>query len=1165
MSNETQDKKGVIKEFGLSSLSLRNSTSVLILTFLIICGGILAYSTMPKELFPEVVMPQIYVRTVYPGNSPVDIENLITRQLEKEIKPLKGINELTSTSVQDNSIIIVEFNTDVPVEEALLDVKDAVDKAKSDLPSDLDMDPIVMDINMSEMPVMNINLSGDYSVDDLKDYAELLQDKMEVIPELSSVDLRGALTREININVDIHKMELVQVSFGDIESAIGYENTSISGGDILMDETRRTIRVSGEFKNMDEIANTIVKAEFGNIIYLRDIATVEDGYKERESYARLGGDPVVSLDIIKKSGENLLNATDEVFAILAEAKENRFPSDLNITITNDQSDQVRGQLLNLENSIYSGVILVVLVLLFFLGLRNALFVGIAIPLSMLLSFTVLGSMGVTINMMVLFALILALGMLVDNGIVTIENIYRLYSSGMSRRDAARYGVGEIAVPIISSTATTLAAFTPLLFWDSIMGEFMKYLPITLIAVLGSSLFVGLIINPVFAALFMKKEDSKAGINWKSLIITLAIEAGLSAMFYIAHYFGSVNVAGVSAEVTLGEEPTHWFSFGTVFAVLFILTLINAVALRPVSFWFQNTFLVVLENAYLKTLRIALTSWRPFVMFGGTVVLLFASFIIVGIVGPKVEFFPNSEPKYINVFIEAAPGTDIEKTNEHVLKIEEEVQEIIDPYRVCVNSVVTNIGEGSADPMDGPPAGETPNRAKITISFKEFVDREGIKSSDVMKALSANLTKRAGIITNVQKNNEGPPVGKPINIEVSGEDFEVLIAVTEKLKAEVAARNIPGVEGLKLDLETGKPEIMVNVDRARARMFGLSTAQIGGTLRTALFGKEVSKFKDGEDEYPIMLKLKDDYRYEVSSLLNQRITFRDMTTGKIKQIPISSVADISFTSSYGAVKRRDQDRTITIWSNVIEGYNATEINAQIQEEFGTYELPEGYAIRFTGESAEQEKAAAFLSKAFMIAIALIILILVSQFNSAIKPVIIVGSVAFSTIGVFLGIIIFGDTISVIMTGIGIVSLAGIVVNNAIVLIDYIDLTRERKRAELGMPEGSTLPLNEAIDCIVEGGKTRLRPVLLTAITTVLGLLPLATGMNINFYTFLSDLNPDIYFGGDNVAFWGPMAWTVIYGLTFATFLTLVIVPIMYLLVERIKIAFVKPEVPETVEA
>jgi len=1131
MSNENTENKEILKDYRLSTLSLKNSTSVMILTFLIVCGGILAYSTMPKELFPEVVMPQIYVRTVYPGNSPVDIENLITRPIEKEIKPLKGINELKSTSVQDNSIIIVEFNADVDVEDALQDVKDAVDKSKGELPSDLDIEPIVMDVNMSEMPVMNINLSGDYSVDDLKDYAELLQDRMEIIPELSSVDLRGALEREININVDVHKMEQVEVSFSDIESAIGYENMSISGGDILMDETRRTIRVSGEYRSMDEIANTIVKAEFGNIIYLRDIATVVDGYKDRNSYARLDGDPVVSLDVVKKSGENLLNAVDKVLVILNDAKENDFPSDLKITITNDQSNQVRSQLLNLENNIYSGVVLVVLVLLFFLGLRNALFVGVAIPLSMLLSFMLLAAMGVTINMMVLFAMILALGMLVDNGIVTIENIYRLYSQGMSKYDAAKYGVGEIAVPIISSTATTLAAFFPLLFWNSIMGEFMKYLPMTLIAVLGASLIVGLVINPVLAALYMKKEEN-TGINKKSLLITLAVELVLAGISYAS---GS-------------------FSLGNVFVTLAVLTLINTFIFRPVSAWFQNKFLVWLEEAYMKTLRLALNGAWPFVFFGGTVVLLITSFVIVGIVGPQVEFFPANDPKYINIFIEAAAGTDIEKTNSAVLAIEEEVETIIEPYRVCVNSVVTNIGEGSNDPMDGPPAGETPNRAKITIAFKEFEERAGISTSEVMRQISDNLTKRPGIIINVQKNREGPPAGKPINIEVSGEEFDQLIELAETLKAKVAERNIPGVEGLKLDLETGKPELLVQVDRTRARAFGLSTAQIGSTLRTALFGKEVSKFKEGEDEYPIVLKLQDNYRYDVSSLLNQKVTFRDMTTGRIKQVPISAVADISFSSSYGSVKRSDQDRTITIWSNVIEGYNATEINAQIKEEFASYPMPEGYSLKFTGESAEQEKAQEFLSKAFMIAIALIFLILVSQFNSAIKPIIIVGSVAFSTIGVFLGIIAFGDTISVIMTGIGIVSLAGIVVNNAIVLIDYIDLTRARRRAELGMPDGSTLPLHEAINCIVESGRTRLRPVLLTAITTVLGLLPLATGMNINFYTLFSELDPQIYFGGDNVAFWGPMAWTVVYGLSFATFLTLVIVPVMYLLVEFVKIKF-----------
>lgn len=1130
MSEEKKNTTSVIKEFWLSTLALKNSTSVLILTFLIVAGGMLAYTTMPKELFPEIVMPQIYVRTVYPGNSPVDIENLITRPLEKEIKPLKGIKKLTSTSVQDNSIIIVEFNTDVPVEEALSDVKDAVDKADSELPNDLDMDPMVMDINMGEMPIMNINLSGDYSVDDLKQYAELLQDRLEVISEVSSADIRGALDREININVDLHRMEQVEVSFDDIESAIGYENMSISGGDILMDNTRRTIRISGEFSNMEQIRNTIVKAEFGNIIYLRDIATVDDGYKERNSYARLGGHPVVSMDVVKKSGSNLLAATDQIFAEIDDIKHSGFPSDLVVTITNDQSHQVKSQLLNLENSIYSGVILVVMVLLFFLGLRNALFVGIAIPLSMLMSFIILSSMGVTINMMVLFALILALGMLVDNGIVVIENIHRQFHEGKTRKDAAREGVGEIAVPIISSTATTLAAFFPLLFWNDLMGEFMKFLPITLIAVLGSSLFVGLIINPVVASLYMVHGDEEKKTNFKKMLIWVLVEVVLSAVCYM----------------------TDNFSFGTLFALIAILTLLNGVALRPASKWFQNKLLPWMERKYVSTMEFALSGWKPFMFFGGTMVVMILSIMLINIVGPQSVFFPENEPKYINIFVETAPGMDIEETNRIVLEMEEEVTEIVEPYMVSVNSIVTNIGEGSADPMDGPPAGETPNKAKITVAFKEFEERMGMSSSEVMRKLSDGLTKKPGVIVNVQKNNEGPPVGKPINIEVSGPEFEKLIAISTKLRGDVDAVGIPGVEGLKLDLETGKPEVIINVDRARARQFGLSTAQIGSTVRTALFGKEVSKFKDGEDDYPIMLKLKNNYRYDMSALLNQKITFRDMTTGKIKQVPISSVADISFSSSYGAVKRRDQDRTITIWSNVIEGYNPGEINAQIQSMFADYDLPEGYQLRFTGESEEQEKAAAFLMKAFMIAIALIVLILVSQFNSGIKPLIIVGSVAFSTIGVFLGIILFGDTISVIMTGIGIVSLAGIVVNNAIVLIDYIDLTRERRKKELGMPEESVLPLDEAIACVVEGGRTRLRPVLLTAITTVLGLLPLATGMNINFYTLFSELDPHIYFGGDNVAFWGPMAWTVIYGLSFATFLTLVIVPVMYLLVEFVRI-------------
>jgi multidrug efflux pump subunit AcrB len=1130
---EITDSGLLDKEYWLSTWALNNKISVIIMTLLIALGGLIAYSSMPKELYPEIVMPQIYVRTVYPGNSPLDIENLITRVLEKEIKPVKGINEMSSTSVQDNSIIIVEFNTDVPVEEALKDVKDAVDKAKTDLPNDLDIEPIVMDINMSEMPVMNINLSGDYSVDDLKEHAEYLQEKLEVIPQLSSVDLRGGLDREINIMVDQHRMELVQVSFTDIESAIGYENMNISGGDILMDGSRRNIRVAGEYENMDDLMNTIIKAEFGNLVYLRDVATVADSYKERTSYARLDGDPVVSLDIVKKSGENLLIATEQIEKILAEVQEHHFPSDLKVTITNDQSDQVRGQLLNLENNIFSGVILVVLILLFYLGVRNALFVGIAIPMSMLMSFIILNMLNVTINMMVLFALILALGMLVDNGIVTIENIYRFYSNGRSADNAAKFGVGEIAVPIISSTATTLAAFFPLLFWDSIMGEFMKFLPITLIAVMGSSLFVALVVNPVLASIFIKTEG-EVKLNLKRVLLWVGISTLLSVLGYV-----------------LGN-----FTLGTMMATVALITLINAFFFRPASNKFQKHFLPWQDKAYERFLSFALTGWKPILFFLGTGALLVFSIVLLGIVKPEVEFFPNNEPKYINVFVEVPIGTDIEKTNESILQIEADIDKILVPYLPSVNSVVTNIGEGATDPTQGPPAGETPNKARITISFKEFELREGILSSEVMKDLAQNLPKHPGVIVSVEKNNDGPPTGKPINIEVSGEDYTKLMELSDDITSKIEAARIPGIEGLKTDLETGKPELLVHVDRTRARRFGLSTAQIGSTIRTALFGKEVSKFKDGEDEFPMMLRLKDTYRYDVSTLLNQKITFRDMTDGRIKQIPISSVADISYSSSFGAVKRKDQNRTVTIYSNVLEGYNETEINAQIQAQFANYAVPEGYTVSYTGKAMEQDKAQAFLFNAFIVAIFLITLILVSQFNSVIKPFIIMATVLFSTIGVFLGVAIFGMKISVIMTGIGIVSLAGVVVNNAIVLIDYIDLTIARRKEELDIPKEQDLPLAELIGCIVHSGRTRLRPVLLTAITTVLGLVPLAVGLNINFYTLMSDLDPQIYLGGDNVAFWGPLSWTVIFGLTFATFLTLVLVPVMYLLVERIRMMLFK---------
>ena len=1129
---ELPENTEIKKEFFLTTWALNNRTSAIILSLIIAVGGMMAYSSMPKELFPEIVMPKIYVRTIYPGNSPLDIENLITRPLEKEIKPVSGIDEMRSTSLQDVSVIMIDFNPDVEVEEALKDVKDAVDKAMTNLPSDLDIDPIVMDVNFSELPVMNINLSGDYSVDDLKEYAEYLQEKMEVIPELSKVEIKGALNREININVDVHKMEEVEVSFGDIESAIAYENMNISGGDLLTaDGARRSIRVVGEYANVEAMENTIVKAEKGNIIYLRDIAEVKDAYKDRESYARLDQQAVVSVDIVKKSGENLLAATAKIQEIIAEAQKHKFPDDLKITITNDQSDQVKSQLSNLENSIISGVILVVLVLLFYLGLRNALFVGIAIPMSMFMSYMILSMLGTTINMMVLFALILALGMLVDNGIVVIDNIFRHLSLGRTPFESAKYGVGEIAIPIISSTATTVAAFLPLLFWDSIMGEFMKYLPITLIAVLSSSLFVALVINPVLSVML---KDQAGRSSKKKMWIAVAVIVVFGGLFYVSGKTMYGNLAVIAAVLVL----TYNFFF------------------EPASVWFMEKFLPWQDEQYRKFLSFALGGKKPYLFFFGTFLLVFLSLFILVVRAPNVVFFPINEPKYVNIFVELPVSSDIEKTNQVVSEMEKEVEEIITPYRSIVTSVITNIGIGATDPMRASARQESPNRAKIMVSFVANELRGDIKSSVVMKELSTKLKKRPGVIVNVDKDQNGPPAGKPINIEVRGEDFQGIIELAEKIQAKLESHRIPGIEGLRMDMEMGKPELLVSIDRAKARQFGLSSAQVGSTIRTALFGKEVSKFKDGEDDYPIMLRMDDKYRYSATSLLDQKITFRDMTTGRIVQVPVSSVADVTYASSYGSVERVDMDRTITIYSNVLEGYNETQINAQIQELFKNFDVPEGYQVFYTGKQMEQDKAQAFLANAFFIACALILLILVSQFNSIIQPVIIMVAVFFSLIGVFLGLAIFKMDVSVMMTGIGIVSLAGVVVNNAIVLIDFTNLTVARRKSELWLTEDQLLPMHEVITAIVDSGRNRLRPVLLTAITTVLGLIPMAIGLNIDFISFAESWDPKIYIGGDNVAFWGPMSWTIIFGLTFATFLTLVIVPVMYLMTHRVSMMFVK---------
>lgn len=1130
MSKKSQSS---YKTFGLTNFALDNSTTVYLLIGMMVLFGLMSYNSIPKEQFPEASLPTVFVNTPYFGNSAVEIENLVTRPLEKQIENITGVKNVNSTSIQDFSVIIAEFEADLEMEDVVRKVKDAVDKAKQDLPDDLTEDPSVLEINLSEIPIMTINVAGNYSNDDLKKYAELIQDRVENISQISKVDLKGALEREIKIDVDLFKMQSLKVSFGDIENAVSSENLTMSGGEILSNEYKRALRVVGQFSSPQQIENLIVKSENQRPIVLKDIANIIYGYKERSSYARADGLPVISLDVIKRRGQNLLEAADRIKAELELIRPD-LPSDVKITIFNDQSVNTRNEVNNLENSIISGVILVTLILLFFLGLRNASMVGLAIPISMLLGIMILNIMGVTLNIVVLFGLILALGMLVDNSIVAVENIYRYVQNGYSPLKAARYGVGEIAVPIISSTLTTLAAFIPLGFWPGILGEFMKYFPITLIIVLSSSLFVALVVNPVVAANFMKIDESDAdpvviARKRKNILIMVGVLLAIGVLGQLSGSMAVRNFMGIAA----------------------ILSLLNFFVLRPVTFRFQESFLPWLEKLYDHFIRYSLKGKNPVYFLIGTFGLLIFSIILLGIVKPKVEFFPSGDPVYINAFIELPLGTDIEATNRLTKDIEQKIEKVIKDKRHIVEAVLTQIGENTSDPNQPPEPGVTPHKARVTVSFVQSSERGGISTKEIMNDVRKALAGYSGVEIVVDKNANGPPAGKPINLEVKGENIDSLIVLSETIRKFINDLGIEGIEELKSDIQLGKPELIIHVDREAARRYELSTYSIAMALRTSVFGKEVSKYKDGEDEYPIVVKLEDKYRYNIEDLLNQKITFRNPANGRLVQVPISAVADIEYSSTYSSIKRKDKNRVLTVYSNVLDGYNANEVVAQLKEEMLRFPFPEGFTYAFTGQQEQQAEDMSFLSGAFLVAVFLIFLILVSQFNSIVSPFIIILSVLFSTIGVFLGYSLTGTTITVIFSGVGIISLAGIVVNNAIVLIDYTKLLTKRHLEEKGLKSEFELPLAEKKEIIVEAGATRLRPVLLTAITTVLGLVPLAIGFNFNFFSFVQRLDGEFFLGGDNTAIWGPMAWTVIYGLTFATFLTLIIVPVMYWLSFRSK--------------
>ena len=1101
------------KSFPITAWAVENRTTIYVMSLIISLLGIIAYVRLPKEQFPDIVVPTILVTTIQAGMTPTDIENLISRPIEKQMKSVADVKKITSSSLPDASIVVVEFTTGIDPVVAKQRITDAVDRARTELPNQLTKEPQVAEIDFSEIPIMNVNISGNVGMTSLKQYADELQDKMESLPEIRRVDIIGALDKEVRVDIDPYRLQAMGMSFDDVSRAIQFENMNVSGGELLNDGVRRNIQITGEFASVEQINSVIVRSMRGATAYVRDIATVTETTKEQQSFARLDGKDVITLAVLKKAGENLINASDKIQAIVMDYETSRLPKNVSITITNDQSVATRINLADLINTIIIGFLLVTIVLMFFMGVQNALFVGLATPLSSFIAFLIMPSFDFTFNIVVTFGFLLALGIVVDDAIVVIENTHRLHTKhNVDIKTAAKYAAAEVFAPVVAGTLTTLAPFVPLLFWPGLVGEFMVYLPSILIITLTASLVVAYIMNPVFAVDFM---DRKPVVLTKRRLQTYGVVLGLLA-----------STGLVSGQV--------WVTTLTLLSILFWY--INRVYITPRLIRpFQETTLPAIMDYYRRVLRWSLSGNRPWKVIGSMVALLIATFMLMVVAGPETTFFPSGEPNYAYVYVQLPVGTDAVETDSVVRIIETRINKVLGVKNPLVKSVISNVGLGAGDPRN-PDRTVTPHKGKVTVAFVEFSKRNGRSTSDYLVEFRKAVSDIPGAEIVVDKEANGPPTGKPVNIEISGDDFDELTKLSEQVRRFIVdTAQIAGIERLKSDLVRNKPELAIVIDRERANMEGISTAQIGMVLRNNMYGAEATKYRAGEEEYPVQVRAMESVRNNAEALLNQPVSFFDMSTGRYRQVPIASIAHLEYSSTYAGINRKNQRRVVTLSSNLLQGYNENNVNNNIRAALAGFVVPDGYTVKLTGAQEEQKESAEFLGFAFLVAALLIFMIMVTQFNSVAKPILIMVTVLFSLIGVLLGFIIFRMTFSVAITGVGIVALGGIVVRNGIVLLDFTDVL---------LAQGWKLRR-----AIIEGGAIRFNPVILTAGATILGLIPLAVGLNIDFWELINLRDPHIHIGSDSVAFWGPLAWSIVFGLGFSTFLTLVVVPCMYYLLAR----------------
>jgi len=1022
----------------ITNWSLNHKTSIFVMLVIVIIAGLVSYMALPVESFPQIKQPVIIVAVPYVGVAPSDMETLVAQPIEKKIKEISKVKKMSSVSTEGYTNITVEFEPDIDIDEAVQKVRTKVDQARPDLPQDIE-EPIIQEINFENIPIMLVSIVGNQSLVRLKKIAEDLQDKFEQIPGVLDVRLSGGLEREVKVNINPARLRYYNLGVNDVIDAIRNENRTIPGGSVESGTLNYTVRIPGEFSSAEELNNIVVKTKAGIPIYVRDLADVSFAFKDQTSYSRLDGKSSVTLSIQKRSGENIIRISDAVKEIL-DSEKPKLPAQTNFVVLADQSKEIRSMVNDLENNIIAGLLLVIAVLYFFMGGRNGLLVGIAIPFSMLISFIVLSALGYTLNMIVLFSLILALGMLVDNAIVIVENIYRHHQEGKNLLKAASEATEEVGVAVIASTATTVLAFMPMIFWPGIVGEFMSYLPITLVVTLASSLFVALVFNPVVSSSFLRLDEKMQNLPGDRLL-----------QWLIVRYESTLEWAIKRRKTTL--------------------------SLAILAFIFM--------------------------------------FILYGIFNHGIEFFPDTEPRQAWIKVDAPVGTRIEVSDKIVNEIENRIQDTPD-----MDHFVAEIGNASNN-FDFGLGGNTPHNSQVTIDFLERHERKK-NTFDTLDSLRQKISGIPGAQIDVSKPQEGPPTGSAVEIQLKGKDFAVLDRLAMEIQRQI--KDVPGISKLRDNYEKGKPELRIRIDRVKAALFGLNTATIANTIRTAINGTEASEYRVGQDEYDITVRFSKDFRRNYSDLLNLTVFHEG------KHYPLANYATVELSSGLSSVNHVDGDRVVTVTAEAL-GRRSAEVLADVKNTLATYEVPAEYQMIFAGQDVEQQKASDFLSRAFMIAVLLIFFVLVTQFNSVTLPFIIMISVVLSFFGVFVGLLVTFKPFGIIMTGIGIISLAGVVVNNAIVLLDYIEKLRAR-----GM---------DKVEAIIKGGKTRLRPVILTAITTILGLIPLTAGINIDFIgLFKGDFTKFIQFGAESSQWWSNMGVAVIFGLLFSTALTLIIVPILY---------------------